>query len=59
MNKRHLRLATAVLAVSVLGLTGCGGGAAADSGDVELRFAWWGSDTRHTQTQEIDRKSVV
>lgn len=53
MNKRHLRLATAVLAVSVLGLTGCGGGAAADSGDVELRFAWWGSDTRHTQTQEI------
>jgi multiple sugar transport system substrate-binding protein len=39
--------------VSVLGLTGCGGGAAADSGDVELRFAWWGSDTRHTQTQEI------
>jgi multiple sugar transport system substrate-binding protein len=53
MNKRHLRLATAALAVSVLGLTGCGGGAAADSGDVELRFAWWGSDTRHTQTQEI------
>ncbi|GAA4511193.1 ABC transporter substrate-binding protein [Brevibacterium yomogidense] len=53
MNKRHLRLATAVLAVSALGLTGCGGGAAAESGDVELRFAWWGSDTRHTQTQEI------
>ncbi|KLU09950.1 MULTISPECIES: ABC transporter substrate-binding protein [Kocuria] len=54
--KRTGPLAKAVtaLAVSALALTGCGGGdSAAADGDVELRFAWWGSDTRHQRTQEI------
>ncbi|WP_053004869.1 ABC transporter substrate-binding protein [Kocuria sp. SM24M-10] len=54
--KRTGPLAKAVtaLAVSALALTGCGGGdSAAADGDVELRFAWWGSDTRHQQTQKI------
>ncbi|WP_277552658.1 ABC transporter substrate-binding protein [Kocuria oceani] len=54
--KRTGPLAKAVtaLAVSALALTGCGGGDSATAdGDVELRFAWWGSDTRHQQTQKI------
>ncbi|WP_338074462.1 ABC transporter substrate-binding protein [Kocuria rosea] len=49
-----LAKAATVLSVSALALTGCGGGDSASAdGDVELRFAWWGSDTRHQQTQEI------
>ncbi|MEX5307425.1 ABC transporter substrate-binding protein [Kocuria sp. CPCC 205258] len=49
-----LAKAATVLSVSALALTGCGGGDSASAdGDVELRFAWWGSDTRHEQTQEI------
>lgn len=54
--KRTGPLAKAVtaLAVSALALTGCGSAdGATDDGNVELRFAWWGSDTRHQQTQEI------
>lgn len=49
-----LAKAATVLSVSALALTGCGGGDSASAdGDVELRFAWWGSDTRHEQTQKI------
>ncbi|MGX5359597.1 ABC transporter substrate-binding protein [Kocuria sp. KH4] len=49
-----LAKAVTALAVSALALTGCGSAdGASDDGNVELRFAWWGSDTRHQQTQEI------
>lgn len=49
-----LAKAATVLSVSALALTGCGAAdGASDDGNVELRFAWWGSDTRHQQTQEI------
>lgn len=53
---------TAVLAATALTLAACGGGSddagtgAGDptggDGDVTIRFAWWGSDTRHRVTQE-------
>lgn len=51
-----VRGAVAVLALS-LALGACGGGDAADGADeppadqeVTIRFAWWGSDTRHELT---------
>ncbi|MBD5785425.1 extracellular solute-binding protein [Cellulosimicrobium terreum] len=56
----------ALLAVGTLALSACNGdnGAApgtgdddtastADSGPVEIRFSWWGSDTRHETTQQV------
>ncbi|GAB3194361.1 ABC transporter substrate-binding protein [Nesterenkonia suensis] len=46
---RSARLAAAAT-VGALALTACGGD---DGGDVELSFAWWGSDSRHQATQEI------
>ncbi|WP_300342637.1 extracellular solute-binding protein [Nesterenkonia sp.] len=59
---RYTRLAAAA-ATAALVLTACGGeaegeGDAADTeGDsqeqVQLRFSWWGSDSRHQMTQEI------
>ncbi|GAA3058509.1 MULTISPECIES: sugar ABC transporter substrate-binding protein [Actinomycetes] len=42
----------AAATVGTLALTSCGGGGD-DDGDVDLRFAWWGSDSRHQATQEI------
>ena len=59
---------SAMLAVGALALAACSGdnGAApedestdaqtsgsGDSGPVEIRFSWWGSDERHTLTQEV------
>lgn len=46
---------TAGLAAVAMAATACGGGDGGDSADgpVELRFAWWGSDERHTMTQEV------
>jgi multiple sugar transport system substrate-binding protein len=54
----------ALTAAGALALTSCAGGdsgampegdggEADDGGNVEIRFAWWGSDTRHETTQEI------
>lgn len=54
----------AALAVGALALTACGGdggvanpggggSSSADSGPVEIRFSWWGSDTRHQTTQQL------
>ncbi|WP_344684760.1 MULTISPECIES: sugar ABC transporter substrate-binding protein [Actinomycetes] len=49
----------AVASLSALALTACGGDADGGSGegggdeDVQLRFTWWGSDSRHQTTQEI------
>lgn len=34
-------------------LAACGGGSDTGSGPAELRFTWWGSDTRHEYTQQI------
>ncbi|MCB7135329.1 extracellular solute-binding protein [Cellulosimicrobium marinum] len=62
--RRGVRVA-ALLAAGTLALTACngdggaagdGGGdddASADSGPVEIRFSWWGSDTRHETTQAV------
>ncbi|MFD5822411.1 ABC transporter substrate-binding protein [Nesterenkonia xinjiangensis] len=54
MTGRTGRFATLAAAATVgaLTLSSCGGGGD-DGGDVELRFAWWGSDSRHQATQEI------
>ncbi|MEY9212809.1 carbohydrate ABC transporter substrate-binding protein [Thermobifida halotolerans] len=44
---------TAGLAAVVMAVTACGGGGDNADGVVELRFSWWGSDERHTMTQEV------
>ena len=54
--KRTARLSIALAGVTAvsLALAGCAGGstpATEEGGDVTLRFAWWGSDARHTATQ--------
>jgi len=51
----------ALTAAGALALTACSGDSGAlpdsegdgESGNVEIRFAWWGSDTRHQTTQQI------
>ncbi|MBD8079401.1 ABC transporter substrate-binding protein [Cellulosimicrobium arenosum] len=57
----------ALLAVGTLALSGCNGDngaapgdgddddttASEDSGPVEIRFSWWGSDDRHETTQQV------
>lgn len=65
MNARNRRTAgSLVAAAAALTLVACSGGDAttpADAGQadagtteaVELRVAWWGSDARHTVTQEV------
>lgn len=45
------KLAAAALSAGLLAV-GCGDGGG-DDGEVTLRFAWWGSDTRHELTQEV------
>jgi multiple sugar transport system substrate-binding protein len=53
-RKSTISKMAAVLAVSALALTGCGGGSpAASDGPVTLRFSWWGSDPRHKMTQKL------
>lgn len=56
-RKFGLRLSksVAVVAVAALALTGCGGSSAADGedGKIQLRFSWWGSDSRAQATNEI------
>lgn len=54
--KRTARLSIALAGVTAvsLALAGCAGSstpATEEGGDVTLRFAWWGSDARHTATQ--------
>lgn len=39
--------------IAALAVTACGGGGGEGDGEVNLRFAWWGSDSRHQYTQEI------
>jgi multiple sugar transport system substrate-binding protein len=63
-RSRRAALAAA-LTVGALALTACSGDggvanpggddepSSADSGPAEIRFSWWGSDTRHQTTQEI------
>ena len=34
-------------------LSGCGGGGAADNGDVELNFTWWGAEARAGVTEKV------
>ncbi|GAB3194406.1 ABC transporter substrate-binding protein [Nesterenkonia suensis] len=53
-RRRRSTALAAGLAAAMLAVTACGGGGGGDSdGDVTLRFAWWGSDARHQNTQEI------
>lgn len=47
-HQKHL-LITGLTSASLV-LSACGGGDQSDQ--TELRFAWWGSDTRHQLTQE-------
>lgn len=35
------------------GLAACGGGSGTGDGPAEIRFSWWGADTRATYTQEL------
>ena len=64
-GKRFARSAAGIAAVA-LTLAACGGGdsgiggggddgppAAAEECPCEIRFSWWGSDTRHESTQQI------
>ncbi len=68
MRKRTMWRAGAVLAAGALALAACSsdsgsddpsdeptdGGTDSGSGEqVEIRFSWWGSDERHTLTQEV------
>lgn len=46
------RRASAVALTAGLLVVGCGE-AGGDDGEVTLRFAWWGSDTRHELTQGV------
>lgn len=60
MNAKRITALSAAAMASALVLTSCGGdadsgenGASGDQDQVDLRFAWWGSDARHQATQEI------
>lgn len=44
--------ATAAVTIGLFAVTACGGGGGED-GDVELSMYWWGSDSRHQNTQEL------
>ncbi|GAB2554194.1 ABC transporter substrate-binding protein [Kribbella endophytica] len=46
-------MAAALLATSACGGDSGGGGGDSASGEVTLRFNWWGSDTRHKITQQV------
>ncbi|MDZ5077220.1 sugar ABC transporter substrate-binding protein [Nesterenkonia sp. HG001] len=59
-NFTRLSRIVAVTSLSAVALTACGGDADGGGGgeaggdeDVQLRFTWWGSDSRHQTTQEI------
>ncbi|MFD5822383.1 ABC transporter substrate-binding protein [Nesterenkonia xinjiangensis] len=45
-------LGVTIVAVTALLVAGCGN-SEGEEGDVELRFLWWGSDTRHALTEEV------
>lgn len=52
---RVTRCAVAVSAAlaTVLAVGACGDDEGGDDGTVTIRFSWWGSDSRHEQTQQI------
>lgn len=53
--QRGIRVAALVTSASLV-FAGCAGGGSGDGGedgDVTLRFAWWGSDSRHAMTEEM------
>jgi len=53
-RKKRLTSVLAGIAAGALLLAGCsssGTEPASDGGDVTIRFAWWGSDARHTATE--------
>jgi multiple sugar transport system substrate-binding protein len=54
-RRRRLALTAGMISLALI-VTACGGGGSdtgGDGGPVTLRFAWWGSDTRHEYTQRI------
>ncbi|MEL7975325.1 extracellular solute-binding protein [Isoptericola sp. F-RaC21] len=61
-TRRRGAALVALTAAGALALTACSGGDSGivpsdeggdDGGNVEIRFAWWGSDDRHKTTQQI------
>ncbi|GAB3183134.1 extracellular solute-binding protein [Nesterenkonia halophila] len=55
-RRGRTRILTASGLATALLLTACGGGGDGGGGDgegVTLEFGWWGSDTRHQNTQDI------
>lgn len=52
MSKKTVHPVSVACATLIM-VTGCGSGGADGDDDVALRFAWWGSDLRHQNTQEI------
>ncbi|GAA1152415.1 ABC transporter substrate-binding protein [Nesterenkonia lutea] len=54
MNKTARGAKTvAIASLAALTISACGGGSGDDDENVNLRFTWWGGDTRHAYTQEI------
>lgn len=53
MKLKRFSALGAVACTAALVITSCGNGAAENDGDVQLTFAWWGSDSRHQATLEI------
>ncbi|WP_234320342.1 ABC transporter substrate-binding protein [Streptomyces sp. SBT349] len=53
MSYRTRSSFTALLVVTALTATACGGDGGSGDGPVELRVAWWGNDSRHELTEEV------
>lgn len=55
VTRRRLILAGTALGAAAVGLSACSadGGSAAADGPVTLRFAWWGSASRHEMTHQV------
>lgn len=52
-SRRRLALPTVVLATALLAAACGGDGGGSGDGKTTLRFAWWGSDSRHASTQKL------
>lgn len=53
MRTRAFTTLSAAVTAGALLLTGCGDTGGGDDEEVQLRFTWWGGESRHDYTQEI------